>query len=226
MENFVVVKKLDNLMRNEIQQTLDIIRHNIVRGDLKAVVSSFDCAYDIALTTIQQFDLYQILNTTHDYLEQQSSFITKFEQTFYDRFRSEHTRKSISRLKDRFKDCIIKKYDTYFGDMQTIVDIDSAFKLFKEYAEFVINLYDGIVPRIEEHLSKEGEELSNFINIANLKGNVKYIPTLGDVPLHKLKFVRQYNQCKQALNVINEWLKLEVIETSVVIDTDYDDPCE
>ena len=223
MENFVVVKKLDNVMRDEIQETLDIIRHNVVRGDLKAVTSSFDCAYDIALTTIQQFDLYQILNTSHDYLEQQLAFVKKFEQIFYEKFISEHTRKSISKVKDRFKDCIIKKYDIYFGDIQTVVDIDSAFKLFKEYTEFVINLYDGIVPKIEEHLSKEGEELTNFINITNLKGKVEYIPTLGDVPLKKLKFVRQYNQCKEALVVIDKWLSLKVAETNVPIDIPYDE---
>jgi hypothetical protein len=220
MANFVVIKGMDYHKRESINDALDVIKGKIVKKDLKGVVSDFTTWYGNMTTIVQAHDLYDIIGTTQSYLEEQRLYVEKFEIAFAQKFTSIYTRKSISKIKDRFKrSCVTTHgHELYFGNMDIIAEINTIFNLFNEYAKIVVNLYKDITDKIEVHLLKEGNELTDFIGITKIKGNVTYTPTLGGIPLHQIPFVTEYSNCHEVLESIDGWFTLQPLETNIPID--------
>lgn len=216
MSNFVGIKSIDYKKQDDILEALEFIKSKFSKRD---VIPDFFLWYGNLVATVQAHDLYEIIGLTPEQLEDQRLFIEKFESTFAQQFLDTYTRKEISHIRSMFKrGCVlINDYELFLGRVEDVASITRVFAMFKEYAEFVINIYQPIYLKLFDHLSKEGTELTNFIDITKIKGKVKYEPMIGEAKLKDIPFVKELFKCQDALLIIDEWFRLKPFDTNIPI---------
>jgi hypothetical protein len=217
MSNFVAIRGIDWNTRNGILDTMKYIKRKFVKG---APEISFGTFYENFVTMVQTNDLFEIVGMTNEQLEHQKLFVEKFREAFTEKFLSMYKRKKVAKVWDRFRRFSYVSCDSqlYLGTHENVNDITSIFVMFKEYADFIINLYDIPCQRLEQHLTKEGVVLQNFIETTKITGKVSYYPMINDIRFDTIPFVYDLNKCKMAVAAIDAWFALKPFGTNIPAD--------